>query len=97
MSFSRSQTVVKEAMTGFNAEALEKMFDAITPMSTGSGISVNVDGSGSELEDGALLSPSQQDADFVDHDDAETASVRSDSTDGGRSGIPSFNNVLFSV
>lgn len=51
-------------------DEIENMFDgAMTPASVASGISVNVDGSVSDGED---------------EEDAETASIHSHSTDGGK-------------
>lgn len=57
-----------------------------TPMSLDSCVSMNVDGSGSESEDAAEDSGSRviADSEYHDNDDAETASLHSNSTDGGK-------------
>jgi len=77
--FSRQHNIGKEAMprSAVTAE-IEKMFDAVIadPVSTNSCVSVNVDGSDLEMEH-------DRDRQY-DDDDAETASLHSNSTDGGK-------------
>ncbi|XP_067934712.1 neurabin-1-like isoform X2 [Watersipora subatra] len=80
LSSSRGQVVTREK-AGF-VHDIEKMFDAVTPVSMSSGTSVNVDGSASELEDPVSFEIIET-TDYPEYDDAETASIHSTSTDGG--------------
>lgn len=70
----------------------QRLLENETPRSTGSFVSVNVDGSASETEDVAadydhrvILASSDVNGDYHD---AETASIHSDSTDGGQGCVP---------
>lgn len=66
-------------VTSQEAERLVGPRSVLEQPSMESAISINVDGSGSECEDGG-----HSDRHAVAMSDAETASLHSDSTDGGR-------------
>lgn len=78
---------MQEIMPELTDKETQRLFEAEAQTPTNSFLSVNVDGSASETEDGMM----EYDHRVIvtsdvngDYHDAETASIHSDSTDGGK-------------